>query len=149
VRAVPSYPHASMSARRGSRLLAAVALAGVFIVASAAPAWAHATLQNTNPPQSGEVDTSPPQITLTFNENVEVQLGAVQLFNCSGARITVSNPHHAPTSDQVVVADLPHLQDGTYQVFWRVISADSHPVHGGYSFTVGRGGTQSGCATAS
>jgi copper transport protein len=126
-----------------------VVLAGVFVVASAAPAWAHAILENTNPPQSGEVAASPPQLTLTFNENVEVELGAVQLFNCGGSRVTIGSPHHSATSDHVVVTDLPHLENGTYQVFWRVISADSHPVHGGFSFTVGSGGAQSGCATAS
>lgn len=138
-----------MSTRRWSRLLAAVVLAGVFVVASAAPAWAHAILENTSPPQSGEVATSPPQVALTFNENVEVELGAVQLYSCSGSRITIGAPHHSPASDHVVVADLPHLENGTYQVFWRVISADSHPVHGGFSFTVGSGGSQSGCTTAS
>src|SRR5947209_8014802 len=137
-----------MSARRWSRLLAAVALAGVFVVASAAPAWAHATLENSNPPQSGEVDQAPPQLTLTFNENVEVSLGAVQVFSCSGARVTVGAPHHAPKSDHEVVADLPHLDQGTYSVYWRVISADSHPVHGGYTFTVGRIAAQSGCSSA-
>ncbi len=124
-------------------------LAGVLVVAFAAPAWAHATLENTNPPQSGQVATSPPQITLTYNENVEVELGAIQLFDCSGSRITIGAPHHSPTTDHEVVADVPHLADGTYQVFWRVISADSHPVHGGFSFTVGNAAAQSGCSTAS
>ena len=30
-----------------------------------------------------------------------------------------------------------HLADGTYVVAWRVISADSHPVHGAFVFSVG------------
>src|SRR5439155_24887934 len=30
-----------------------------------------------------------------------------------------------------------HLKDGTSTVTWRVVSADGHPVHGGFSFYVG------------
>ena len=33
------------------------------------------------------------------------------------------------------------LGDGTYTATYRVISSDSHPVSGGFVFTVGRGGT--------
>ena len=32
---------------------------------------------------------------------------------------------------------MPHLDNGAYVVTWRVISADSHPVHGAFTFTVG------------
>ena len=39
----------------------------------------------------------------------------------------------------------PGLRDGTYVVAWRVISADSHPVHGAYIFSVG---TAKGAAKA-
>ena len=33
---------------------------------------------------------------------------------------------------------MPHLDDGAYVLTWRVISADAHPVHGAFTFTVGR-----------
>ena len=32
---------------------------------------------------------------------------------------------------------MPHLDDGAYVLTWRVISADSHPVHGAFTFIVG------------
>src|SRR5262249_39579473 len=45
-----------------------------------------------------------------------------------------------------VVIGLPaRLPDGTYVVSWHVISADSHPVHGAFYFSVG---TQTGTARA-
>ena len=37
----------------------------------------------------------------------------------------------------VVVAALPKLADGTYVVDWQVVSADSHPINGAFTFTVG------------
>ena len=33
---------------------------------------------------------------------------------------------------------MPKLDNGAYVVTWRVISADSHPVHGAFTFTIGR-----------
>ena len=44
----------------------------------------------------------------------------------------------APERQQsVVTTSLPKLDDGTYVVTWRVISADSHPIDGAYTFQVG------------
>ena len=45
----------------------------------------------------------------------------------------------------MAIALPPGLRDGTYVVAWRVISADSHPVHGAYIFSVG---TAKGAAKA-
>ena len=42
------------------------------------------------------------------------------------------------TNARDVVVDLEDgLADGTYIVTWRVISADSHPIHGGFVFSIG------------
>ena len=40
-------------------------------------------------------------VTLTFNENVEIPLGALRLFDCSGKRIDIGAPHHGPSSREV------------------------------------------------
>jgi copper transport protein len=125
------------------------ALAGFFIVASAAPAWAHATLTSTDPPKNGVVAESPSKLSLTFNENVEVSFGAIRVYTCDGKRITTEAPHHASASDHTVELSTPKLDPGVYLVAWRVISADAHPVNGTYSFRVGPGAAPSvnGCAT--
>src|SRR3954468_2386311 len=44
-----SYPHRRMRLRRLSRLVAVLALVAGFLVAIAAPAWAHATLETSSP----------------------------------------------------------------------------------------------------
>ena len=138
-----------MRTRRLPRLVAVLVLAGAVIVATAAPAWAHAILESSDPAGGSTVARAPSQITLTFNENVEVSLGAIRLFNCAGQRVTVGAPRHAPTSDHVVMVSVPSINNGTYVVTWRVISADSHPVHGAFTFSVGAASSSSatGCAT--
>jgi len=138
-----------MRAGRLARLLVAATFAGVFLIATAAPAWAHAILMSTDPPKDGVVAQAPSQLSLTFNENVEVSFGAIRVYTCSGKRITAGSPHHSPTSGHTVEVSVPKLDPGVYLVAWRVISADSHPVGGTYSFRVGSGAAPSvnGCAT--
>jgi copper transport protein len=139
-----------MHTRRLLRFLAGAGLAVFLLIAAAAPAWAHATLVSSSPPKDGEVDVSPKQIELRFNENVEVSIGGVRLYNCSGARITVGAPRHINGhGSEVGVTVDSTLAPGIYVVDWRVISADSHPVQSAFSFRVGVGPSPSvsGCAS--
>ena len=136
-------------AGRLARICVVPVLAAIFVIGTAAPAFAHAILQSTDPPKDGVVAVSPPQLSLTFNENVEVSFGAVRVYTCAGKRITTGAPTHAKTSGHIVVVSIPNLAPGVYLVAWRVISADSHPVGGTYSFRIGAGAPPSvnGCAT--
>lgn len=138
-----------MSTRRIGRLVTVIALAVVFVIASASAASAHAVLQNSNPPAGGEIDKSPPQITLTYNEAVEVSGGSIRLFTCTGRAIAVGLPHHPGGVGHTVAVPIPDLAPGVYIVNWRVISADSHPVQSTFSFRVGQGVAASvnGCAS--
>jgi copper transport protein len=121
-----------------ARLFGALALALVFVVTFfAASASAHAVLLTESPRASGTVRTAPSEVQLTFSENVEVSFGSIKVFNEKGDRVDIGAPRHATTPPHTVVATLPHLDVGAYVVTWRVISADSHPVHGGFTFTVG------------
>src|SRR5205807_4348513 len=138
-----------MRAGRMARLCVVPALAGLFLIATAVPAWAHATLITTDPPKDGVAAVSPSQLSLTFNENVEVSFGAIRVYTCAGQRITTGAPHHAATTDHTVEVSVPKLAPGVYLVAWHVISADSHPVSGTYSFRIGPGTppSVSGCAS--
>ena len=80
---------------------------------------------------------SPKQITLTFNEAVEISLGAVRLFDGTGTSINISTARHPAGNGKVVEIDVPKLANGSYVVDWRVVSSDSHPVHAAFTFQVG------------
>ena len=98
---------------------------------------AHAELL-TSDPQPGQVlDASPAHVTLTFNEPVEISLGAIRLFDGSGKSIDISAARHPDGRQEAVEIDVPHLANGSYVVDWRVVSSDSHPVHAAYTFQVG------------
>ena len=83
------------------------------------------------------LDTAPAHVTLKFNEPVEISLGALRLFDGTGASIDISTARHPEGQGATVEVDLPALKNGSYVVDWRVVSADSHPVHAAFTFQVG------------
>ena len=120
-----------------ARLFGALALALTIVVVVAAPASAHAVLLSETPRANSTVRTSPAAIDLTFSENVEVSFGSIAVFNEKGDRVDIGAPQHVATPAHTVSSSVGHLGTGAYVVTWRVISADSHPVHGAFTFTVG------------
>lgn len=117
------------------RILAGAALVAVVLVAWAAPAAAHAQLESTSPTAGAVLDQAPDEVTLTFNEPVEVSLGAVRVYDSDADRVDEGGARH--DGNGTVVQPLGDLPDGSYVVTWRVVSADGHPVHGAFTFQVG------------
>jgi copper transport protein len=113
-----------------------LAIAVVLTALTAAPsAFAHAILQESTPSNNSVVRTSPPQVSLRFNETVETAFGSIRVYDCGGGRVD-SGKIVRPSKDSVAVKIDRRLARGTYTVTWRVISADSHPVAGAFVFNV-------------
>ncbi|MGW7050142.1 copper resistance CopC/CopD family protein [Streptomyces sp. NPDC054887] len=119
-------------------LLVTTALLGS-LLAGAAPASAHAALTGSNPKDGAVVATAPRHVTLTFSEKIALGNDSIRVLEPSGKR-----------SDKGVVKDMSSggvvqygvalhtgLPDGTYTVAWRAVSADSHPISGAFTFSVG------------
>ena len=121
------------------RALAVVtALLVLWGLVAAPSASAHAVVISTNPADGALLQTAPTQVSIVFSEAVELQLGAVRVFAPDGSRADVGSAGHpAGKADTVTIGLRPGLKNGTYVASWRVISADSHPVHGGFTFSIG------------
>ena len=105
------------------------------LLGPAAPASAHAALLSSNPAPGSIVGTSPTEITITFSEGVTPVEGRVEVLAPDGKRISgAATAKGSVLRIPVRKADRPL---GTYLVSYRVISADSHPVGGGLTFSVG------------
>jgi len=123
--------------RIGQSLVAVVAVALV-LVGTAGPASAHAQLESTDPPASSVLLEAPSQVVLHFGEPVEIDFGSLRVLGPEGQRVDDGGTHHPSGDGHAVAISLPpNLSRGTYVVAWRVISADSHPVHGAFVFSVG------------
>ncbi|MEO3929710.1 copper resistance protein CopC [Micromonosporaceae bacterium B7E4] len=112
-------------------LLAALAL----LLGPAAPASAHAVLVSSSPAADVVLPNSPAEVVLTFSESVREVPDKIRVLGPDGARVDRGDP----TFNGAVVTipvDASGAQ-GTYLVSYRVISADSHPVAGAYTYSVG------------
>jgi copper transport protein len=119
-------------------LFAAVCLVALALPQSAA---AHAELVSTTPERGAQVDAAPGQVAFRFNEPVEAGFGAVRVFDAEGDRVDEGELiRPGDGSEAVGVALRGDLPDGSYTATYRVVSADSHPIAGGFVFTVGHGG---------
>jgi copper transport protein len=116
-------------------LVVAVATAGLAL--APAPADAHAELVSTEPASGEQLDAAPERVVLRFTESVDVSDDAVEVLTADGDRIDIGDPGHPDGERSSVAVDLPGLDDGTYVVSWRVLSSDSHPVSGAFTFGVG------------
>jgi len=123
--------------RAAACLLAVLALAGTGMLATAGVALAHATLVSTSPPDGAIVARAPASVSATFDEAVGVSATSLQVLAPSGQDVDAGQTTHGSTPQQITVRLQPGLKDGTYTVGWHVISADSHPVQGAFTFSVG------------
>ena len=90
-------------------------------------------------PAAAPSSSAPRRVVFRFNEPVEAAFGAVRVFDARRARRPRRAEH--PDGRGARRGQLSGgLGDGTYTATYRVVSADSHPVAGGFVFTVGSGG---------
>jgi copper transport protein len=115
-------------------LLALVAAAALALPAAA---WAHAALLRTTPEPSRTINRAPPEVRLTYSEPVEPRFAIVSVTDAQGRQVTSGKPAAAVGAAQTLVTPLKRVPEGWYLVFWRVISADGHPVRGAFTFAVG------------
>ncbi|WP_045732790.1 copper resistance protein CopC [Pseudarthrobacter chlorophenolicus] len=133
---------------RPFRHLRALLLGAAVLAASlgvAGPAAAHDAAESSSPAQGASVPTPPGKVSVTFNNK---PLGI-------GASISVKDAAGAEWADGAVeIVDnvasqklRPGGPAGAYTVAWRVVSSDSHPIEGTFTFTAAAAAEGTGAAT--
>ena len=126
--------------RRG-RLVVALAVAAVVAAGLAPGALAHSVLLGTQPRNDTVVEEAPEEVSLRFNEPVEMSLGGIRVYDGQGNRVDAEQVDPSRGSE-VAVGIEGDLAPGTYTVAWRAISADSDPISGAFVFHVQERGVQ-------
>ncbi|TFC10072.1 copper resistance CopC family protein [Cryobacterium sp. MDB2-33-2] len=123
-------------ARWAMTALAVLTLVSLSVVSGAAPAaMAHDQVLSTSPNAGENLDSAPKQVAIVFSDDI-LSVGAIMLIvdrqgrNWAGGTLALDRA----TATQPLAPDLP---DGAYEVRWRVVSADGHPVAGTFPFSVG------------
>lgn len=106
------------------------------LLAGAAPASAHAALTGSDPRQGAVVAEAPARVSLTFSEKVAMNDDSLRVLDPAGRRVDTGRPSNT-TGTTYTLGLRGRLAKGTYTVTYQVVSADSHPVAGAYTFSIG------------
>ncbi|MGY4390937.1 copper resistance CopC/CopD family protein [Streptomyces sp. TE12347] len=118
-------------------LVLAALLAALFT--AAAPATAHAALTASDPTDGAVVATAPAQVTLSFSEQVAMGDDSIRVLDPQGKRVDTGELRDMCSGNTVRYGTALHtgLPNGTYTVAWQAVSADSHPISGAFTFSIG------------
>ncbi|MGW2726030.1 copper resistance protein CopC [Streptomyces sp. NPDC001494] len=125
----------TITPRLRTLVLLLIAVTGA-LLAGAGPASAHAALTGSDPAQGVVVDRAPTQVSLTFSEKVAMNDDSVQVLDPKGRKVQAGAPVNVSGTTYAVKLK-GGLAKGTYTVGYQVVSADSHPVAGAYTFSIG------------
>jgi copper transport protein len=137
---------ASRAHRRVTALLVLLAGWVALAVSGATPALAHATVVGSDPADGARLSAAPAQVTMIFSESVSIGPGFLHVTDGKGEQVSLGDA--TADGSRVSVPLRAGLGDGSYLVSYRVVSADSHPVGGAFSFVVGDGPLASATGTA-
>ncbi|WP_162794072.1 copper resistance CopC/CopD family protein [Streptomyces paludis] len=119
------------------RLWALALVAGVgLLLGGSVPAAAHAVLTDTAPARGAVVAEPPSHVELVFSESVSASGDGIRVLDPSGRRVDYGRPTAKGGGTYAVGLSGPEAR-GTYTVTYQVESADSHPVAGAFTFSVG------------
>ncbi|MHA5048013.1 copper resistance CopC/CopD family protein [Streptomyces sp. SD15] len=131
----PTVVGRSTALRVRTLLLLLLAVVGS-VLAGAAPASAHAALTGSDPQQGAVVEQAPTQVSLTFSEQIALSDGSLRVLDPKGKRVDTGRATNLSGTTYGVKLH-SGLPDGTFTVTYQVVSVDSHPVSGAFTFSIG------------
>ena len=120
------------------RTAATVSAVSALTALGLAPAAAHDEVLNTSPEQNAVLESAPEQIELSYSGEI-MDIGHQVLVTGPEGQSVTEGPLERDGSQVVQPLAETGSEEGTYQVVWRVVSSDGHPIEGTYTYQVGDG----------
>jgi hypothetical protein len=115
---------------------AAVGLvATLALLLGASPAFAHAEFESSDPADGASLATGPSTISVTFSDTMQQGFNELTVIGPDGTT-HYENGEVLADGDTVSVGVNPLGPAGRYQIGYRVLSDDGHPVSGSVAFTL-------------
>ena len=110
----------------------------IFGLASAvtSSAFAHASLQSSDPQAGSTLDAAPKQVRLKFNEALEPAFSKIRLTGPENHEIPVTAATVDKADPTIMTAPLPALSTGEYHIQWSTMTRDGHKTKGEVKFKV-------------
>jgi len=94
---------------------------------------AHARLLRSSPAAGAELNQSPAEIRLFFNEPLQAG-NEITLYGRNFTPTIVLTAEIDPADERQLFAPVPLLEAGEYTVQWTAVSQDGHQITGSYTF---------------
>ena len=88
------------------------------------------------PAAGSVVDSSPGQVRIWFDAELESGLCSLQVVDEHGSQVSRGKAEVDQVNPELLKASVLPLPAGVYRVHWRVLSKDGHVTQGDYRFTV-------------
>jgi methionine-rich copper-binding protein CopC len=124
-----------VSTRATLRGAAVGLVAALALLLGASPAFAHAEFESSDPADGASLATGPSRVSVTFSDTMQQGFNELTVIGPDGTT-HYENGEVLADGDTVSVAVNPLGPAGRYQVGYRVLSDDGHPVSGSIAFTL-------------
>lgn len=118
------------------RTICRAAVVVLLIVLGGSAAHAHAFLDRAEPGVGSTLAAAPAQIRIWFTEALEPAFSTIAVTDSQGHAVAKGKAKIDAADPMLLEVELMPLAPGTYTVKWRVISVDTHPTEGDFTFTV-------------
>lgn len=110
-----------------------VSIIAVPLLLSAGIAEAHALLERAEPRVGSTTKAAPHEVVLSFSQRIESAFSTVEITDAAGHRVDEGKP---TVDGNVMRVPVEISAPGTYRVKWHVLSVDTHPTEGAFTFQV-------------
>jgi len=108
------------------------------VASSTDRASAHANQIDSSPAPNTVLETSPERVIIWYSEPIEDNFSIISVLDSAANQVDLGDSALDPSEPTAMSVGLPPLENGTYAVVWKNLSAvDGHKVIGSFVFAVG------------
>jgi copper resistance protein C len=117
------------------RVIAIIATLGI-VTGLPVRGWSHAFPVRSEPRVGWTIPNAPRKVTIWFDGDLEPAFSTITVYNSVKERVDKDDSRLSSTAANVLEVDLSALAPGTYRVYWKALSKDTHVTEGDFYFTV-------------
>lgn len=124
-----------------NRIFLQISILFIFLFSFPALSFAHAYIVKSSPFENQKLPETPKKIHIEFSEEIQPSFYYLRVFDRNGKRVDLGDDQINSRDPKVFEAHLePNLPAGIYNISWKVVSGDGHPVDGVIPFQIGTSG---------
>lgn len=117
-----------------SRLVRAIAIAGILSAATTSVASAHVELVSSSPPAGANLQSAPTEVMLTFDDELNPDASTFSVTDAAHAEVGTGEVDLTVADRNVMKGAVTITEPGVYTVTYAVTGADGHEIEGTFSF---------------